>query len=251
MKKKINNKNKKNTPYYIWGLHASLEAISNQNRIIKKIFCSQRIFDNVLSMNLVPEIQINILKKQDLDSILEDKTIHQGIIIETKPLTYPSFDSILEKENLIIALDQVTDPQNVGAIIRSVKFFGGKTILITKDHSAEINGALAKSASGALEYIDIIKVTNLSMSLSNLKKKGFIIIGLDENSDVLLNNLNNYKNSKIVLVFGSEGKGLRRLTKERCDLLISISNNNDGNFTTLNVSTAAAVTLYELMNKNI
>ena len=223
MKKKINNKNKKNTPYYIWGLHASLEALSNQNRIIKKIFCSQRIFDNVLSMNLVPEIQINILKKQDLDSILEDKTTHQGIIIETKPLTYPTFDNILEKENLIIALDQVTDPQNVGAIIRSVKFFGGKTILITKDHSAEINGALAKSASGALEYIDIIKVTNLSMSLSNLKKKGFIIIGLDENSDVLLNNLNNYKNSKIVLIFGSEGKGLRRLTKERCDLLISIN----------------------------
>ena len=251
MKKKIINKNKKNTPYYIWGLHASLEALSNQNRIIKKIFCSQRIFDNVLSMNLVPEIQINILKKQDLDSILEDKTSHQGIIIETKPLTYPTFDNILEKENLIIALDQVTDPQNVGAIIRSVKFFGGKTILITKDHSAEINGALAKSASGALEYIDIIKVTNLSMSLSKLKKKGFIIIGLDENSDVLLNKLNNYKNSKIVLVFGSEGRGLRRLTKERCDLLISISNNNDGNFTTLNVSTAAAVTLYELMDKNI
>ena len=251
MKKKINNKNKKNTPYYIWGLHASLEAISNQNRIIKKIFCSQRIFDNVLSKNLVPEIHINILKKQDLDSILEDKVVHQGIIIETKPLTYPTFDNILEKENLIIALDQVTDPQNVGAIIRSVKFFGGKTILITKDHSAEINGALAKSASGALEYIDIIKVTNLSMSLNNLKKKGFIIIGLDENSDVLLNNLNNYKNSKIVLVFGSEGKGLRRLTKERCDLLISINNNNDGNFTTLNVSTAAAVTLYELLDKNI
>ena len=196
MKKKIINKNKKNTPYYIWGLHASLEALSNQNRIIKKIFCSQRIFDNVLSMNLVPEIQINILKKQDLDSILEDKTSHQGIIIETKPLTYPTFDNILEKENLIIALDQVTDPQNVGAIIRSVKFFGGKTILITKDHSAEINGALAKSASGALEYIDIIKVTNLSMSLSNLKKKGFIIIGLDENSDVMLHNTNDYNNEK-------------------------------------------------------
>ena len=150
MKKKINNKNKKNTPYYIWGLHASLEAISNQNRIIKKIFCSQKIFDNVLSMNLAPEIQISILKKQDLDSILENKTTHQGIIIETKPLTYPTFDNILEKENLIIALDQVTDPQNVGAIIRSVKFFGGKTILITKDPSAEINGALAKSASGPL-----------------------------------------------------------------------------------------------------
>ena len=80
MKKKINNKNKKNTPYYIWGLHASLEAISNQNRIIKKIFCSQRIFDNVLSKNLVPEIHINILKKQDLDSILRTKLPIKGLL---------------------------------------------------------------------------------------------------------------------------------------------------------------------------
>ena len=122
--------------------------------------------------------------------------------------------------------------------------------MITKDHSAEINGSLAKSASGALEYVDIVKVTNLSMSLTNLKKKGYIIIGLDENSEVLLDQLNYYKDSKKVLVFGSEGKGLRRLTKEKCDLLISI-NNNCGDFTTLNVSTAAAVTLYELVDKKI
>jgi len=250
MKKKINKKNKKNTPYYIWGLHASLGVLNNNDRIIKKIFCSQRIFDNVLSKNTTLGVEVNILKTQDLNAILEDKIAHQGIIIETKPLSYPSIDEIIDNESLLIALDQVTDPQNVGAIIRSVKFFGGKTLLITKDHSAEINGSLAKSASGALEYVDIVKVTNLSMSLTNLKKKGYIIIGLDENSEVSLNKLNYYKDSKKVLVFGSEGKGLRRLTKEKCDLLISI-NNNSGDFTTLNVSTAVAVTLYELVDKKI
>ena len=151
----------------------------------------------------------------------------------------------------MIALDQVTDPQNVGAIIRTFNFFGGENLLITKDHSSEINGSLAKSASGALEYINIIKVTNLSMTLKKMKKKGFIIIGLDENSDVMLHNTNDYSNEKKVLVMGSEGKGLRRLTKENCDFLVSIANNNDSDFNTLNVSVSSALALYELMGRDI
>ena len=150
-----------------------------------------------------------------------------------------------------MALDQVTDPQNVGAIIRTFNFFGGENILITKDHSAEINGSLAKSASGALESVNIIKVTNLSMTLKKIRKKGFTIIGLDENSDVMLHNTNDYSNEKKVLVMGSEGKGLRRLTKENCDFLVSIANNNDSDFNTLNVSVSSALALYELMGRDI
>ena len=154
-------------------------------------------------------------------------------------------------DDTIIALDQVTDPQNVGAIIRTFNFFGGKNLIITKDHSSEINGSLAKSASGALEFIDIIKVTNLSMALKKLRKKGFIIIGLDEFSDVMLHNIENYKSEKKVLVMGSEGKGLRRLTKENCDFLVSIANNNDSDFNTLNVSVSSALALYEFMGRDI
>ena len=157
----------------------------------------------------------------------------------------------VNNNEIIIALDQVTDPQNVGAIIRTFNFFGGKNLLITKDHSSEINGSLAKSASGALEFIDIIKVTNLSMALKKLRKKGFIIIGLDENSNVMLHNTNDYNNEKKVLVMGSEGKGLRRLTKENCDFLVSIANNNDSDFNTLNVSVSSALALYELMGRDI
>ena len=110
---------------------------------------------------------------------------------------------------------------------------------------------MAKSASGALESVNIIKVTNLSMTLKKIRKKGFIIIGLDENSDVMLHNLNDYKNEKKVLVMGSEGKGLRRLTKENCDFLVSIANNNDSDFNTLNVSVSSALALYELMGRDI
>ena len=150
-----------------------------------------------------------------------------------------------------MALDQVTDPQNVGAIIRTFNFFGGENLLITKDHSAEINGSLAKSASGALESVNIIKITNLSMALKKMKKKGFIVIGLDENSNVMLHTIKDYNNEKKVLIMGSEGKGLRRLTKENCDFLVSIANNNDSDFNTLNVSVSSALALYEFMGRDI
>ena len=251
MARKKNNKNKNYTPYYIWGLHASIAALKNENRNIKNIFCTQLVFDNYINDKVKITNTIRIVKINDLNALLENKTTHQGIIIETKPLNYPGFDDVINSNNIIMALDQVTDPQNVGAIIRTFNFFGGENLLITKDHSAEINGSLAKSASGALESVNIIKVTNLSMTLKKIRKKGFTIIGLDENSDVMLHNTNDYSNEKKVLVMGSEGKGLRRLTKENCDFLVSIANNNDSDFNTLNVSVSSALALYEFMGSEI
>ena len=249
-RKKI-NKNKNYTPYYIWGLHASISALNNDNRKIKNIYCSQLVFDKYLDNLVNITSPIKIVKSNDLDILLNNKVTHQGIVIETLPLNYSEINDLLNNDNTIIALDQVTDPQNVGAIIRTFNFFGGKNLIITKDHSSEINGSLAKSASGALENINIIKVTNLSMALKNLRKKGFIIIGLDENSDVFLHKTKDYRNEKKVLVMGSEGKGLRRLTRENCDLLVSIANNNDSDFNTLNVSVSSALALYEFMGSEI
>ena len=248
-RKKI-NKNKNYTPYYIWGLHASLAALQNNNRKIKNIYCTQLVFDKYLDNLVNIASPIKIVKSNDLDIFLDNKVTHQGIVIETLPLIYPKIDDVLDNDETIIALDQVTDPQNVGAIIRTFNFFGGKNLIITKDHSSEINGSLAKSASGALENINIIKVINLSMALKNLRKKGYIIIGLDENSDVFLHKTKNYRNEKKVLVMGSEGKGLRRLTKANCDFLVSIANNNS-DFSTLNVSVSSALALYEFMGSEI
>ncbi len=251
MARKKNNKNKNYTPYYIWGLHASIAALKNENRNIKNIFCTQLVFDKYIIDKVNINSSIKILNINDLNALLENKTTHQGIIIETKPLNYPGFDDAINSNNIMMALDQVTDPQNVGAIIRTFNFFGGENLLITKDHSAEINGSLAKSASGALESVNIIKITNLSMALKKMKKKGFIVIGLDENSNVMLHNIKNYNNEKKVLIMGSEGKGLRRLTKENCDFLVSIANNNDSDFNTLNVSVSSAIALYEFMGRDI
>mgnify|MGYP001434854811 FL=1 len=251
MARKKNKENKNYTPYYIWGLHASIAALKNNNRNIMNIFCTQLVFDNYINEKVKITNSIKILKNNDLNTILENRIAHQGIIIETKPLNYPRLDDVIDNTNIIIALDQVTDPQNVGAIIRTFNFFGGENLLITKDHSSEINGSLAKSASGALESVNIIKVINLSMALKKMKKKGFIIIGLDENSDVILDNLKDYNNEKKVIVMGSEGKGLRRLTKENCDFLVSIANNNDSDFNTLNVSVSSAIALYEFMGRDI
>ena len=251
MARKKNNKNKNYTPYYIWGLHASIAALKNENRNIKNIFCTQLVFDSYINDKVKITNAIKILKINDLNTLLENKTTHQGIIIETKPLNYPRFDDVINSNNIMMALDQVTDPQNVGAIIRTFNFFGGENLLVTKDHSAEINGSLAKSASGALESVNIIKVTNLSMALKKMKKKGFTIIGLDENSDVMLHNIKDNNNEKKVLIMGSEGKGLRRLTKENCDFLVSIANNNDSDFNTLNVSVSSALALYEFMGRDI
>jgi len=251
MARKKYNKNKNYTPYYIWGLHASIAALRNENRNIKNIFCTQLVFDKYINDKVKINSSIRILKINDLNTLLENKTTHQGIIIETKPLNYPGFDDVINSNNIIMALDQVTDPQNVGAIIRTFNFFGGENLLITKDHSAEINGSLAKSASGALESVNIIKITNLSMVLKKMKKKGYTIIGLDENSNVMLHTIKDYNNEKKVLIMGSEGKGLRRLTKENCDFLVSIANNNNSDFNTLNVSVSSALALYEFMGRNI
>jgi 23S rRNA (guanosine2251-2'-O)-methyltransferase len=251
MARKKNNKNKNYTPYYIWGLHASIAALKNNKRNIVNIFCTQLVFDKYIKGKVKFTNSIKIVKNNDLNTLLEDKITHQGIIVETKNLNYPKLDDVIDSSNILIALDQVTDPQNVGAIIRTFNFFGGENLLITKDHSSEINGSLAKSASGALESVNIIKVTNLSMTLKKIRKKGFTIIGLDENSNVMLHNTNDYSNEKKVLVMGSEGKGLRRLTKENCDFLVSIANNNDSDFTTLNVSVSSALALYEFMGRDI
>ena len=171
MARKKNNKNKNYTPYYIWGLHASIAALKNKKRNIVNIFCTQLVFDKHIKEKVKFTGLIKIVKNNDLNTLLEDKISHQGIIVETKTLIYPKLDDVIDSSNIMIALDQVTDPQNVGAIIRTFSFFGGENLLITKDHSSEINGSLAKSASGALESVNIIKVTNLSMTLKKIKKK--------------------------------------------------------------------------------
>ena len=201
-------------------------------------------------LDIKNEHPLTILTLSEIDKLFaNNSTTHQGFVLETLKLEKKSIEDSFNS-NLIIALDQVTDPQNIGAIMRSAKVFGAKSIITTKKHSPGETGSLAKAASGALEFIDFIEVTNLSSTLTTLSKKGFLVIGLDELGESNLNEVKIDSNQPKVLVMGSEGKGLRRLTKTKCDIMAFIENKADDNFSTLNVSVSAAISLYQLSSNS-
>ena len=186
----------------------------------------------------------------DIDKLFQQQIVtHQGFVLETLPLQKKDLREVINSK-LIVALDQVADPQNIGAIMRSSKVFGASSIITTKKHSPGETGSLAKAASGALEYVNIVEVTNLSATLTLLSKQGFTIIGLDELGESKMSNIKLDDDQPRVLVMGSEGKGLRRLTKTKCDIMAVIENKTNDEFSTLNVSASAAISLYQLSITN-
>jgi 23S rRNA (guanosine2251-2'-O)-methyltransferase len=163
-------------------------------------------------------------------------------MLETEPLDEPNFDDLAATANgrPLIVLDQVTDPHNVGAILRSAAVFGAAGIVMTRRHSPPLNGVLAKSASGALEMVPVARVQNLSRALDELREAGFALVGLDGAADNRIETLD--WSQPTALVMGAEGKGLRELTRKTCDTLARIT--TDGPIASLNVSNAAAIALH-------
>ena len=245
------NKRSKNilvkSDYYMFGLHAVKAAIENPNRKKHALWISENARAKVFNNYKIPKIPIfNLDKSKSLP--ISDNKVHQGAILKVSPLKQPS--DILEIQNakqpkLVVILDKVSDPQNVGAIIRSSLFFDCNAIINTYNGGSSENGSLVKAASGAFEQINYIQVANISQTITRLKKSGYIVIAIDENST---NKISSFKknNDDIAIVFGAEGKGIRRLTKERCDLQLSIDGNH--NFSSLNVSTAVGITLFNLQS---
>ena len=249
MRKNNDNKNKK-TPHYLWGHHAVLSALKNPKRIIKKLYLTEKNKIYMDHLNVLSQHPFKILHLNDIDKLFQQQIVtHQGFVLETLPLQKKGLNEVTSSK-LIVALDQVTDPQNIGAIMRSSKVFGASSIITTKKHSPGETGSLAKAASGALEYINIVEVTNLASTLTSLSKKGFIIIGLDELGESKMNSIKLDDDQPRVLVMGSEGKGLRRLTKTKCDIMAVIENKTNDEFFTLNVSASAAISLYQLSISN-
>ncbi len=166
----------------------------------------------------------------------------EGAALETEPLPEPDWRDLAATSNgrPLIVLDQVTDPHNVGAILRSSAVFGASGLVMTRRHSPPLNGVLAKSASGALELIPVALVANLATALDELKDAGFTIVGLDGQGDQTIETLD--WSQPIALVMGSEGKGLRELTRKTCDALARIT--TDETIASLNVSNAAAIALH-------
>jgi len=222
---------------WLWGIHACRAALSNPNR---KCF---RLLVTASTLKDFP-CEGEVVDGPSLSRLLPEGAVHQGIAMEVAPLPESSFHDLAQYDKgVIVVLDQVTDPHNVGAILRTAKALGALGVVMTERNAPPLGGVLAKTASGALDLLPVWKVTNLARTLDELKEIGFWALGLDEHAPKTLSK-GDYP-PKVALVMGAEGEGMRRLTQEKCDFLVKLP--TDPEFSTLNVSVATALALYELV----
>ncbi len=231
----------------MFGLHAVKAAIKNPNRKIHELWISRNARQKIFTNCEIPNIPVfNIEKSKNLP--ISENKVHQGAILKVSPLKQPKDINEIHKNmrpKLIVILDKVSDPQNVGTIIRSSLFFNCNAVINTLNGGSSENGSLVKAASGAFERVHYIQVTNIAQTIIKLQKLGYIIIGLDETSTEKISSFKKW-NDDVAIVFGAEGKGMRRLTKEYCDKLLSIEGNHT--FSSLNVSTAVGITLFNIQS---
>ena len=224
----------------IYGTHAVEAALANPRRTIRAIHATanaaQRI-EHLASDGKLPEIRAVLPK--DLDRMLGEDTVHQGILIETEALDEPAIDELADAR-LLLVLDQITDPHNVGAMLRSAVAFGVDALIMTARHSPPLHGALAKAASGALEHVPVALVPNLARALAELGELGFTRLGLDSSGETALEDYPAAE--RLALVLGAEDRGLRRLSAENCDAVCALT--TFGPIASLNVSNAAAIALH-------
>lgn len=225
----------------IYGMHPVCEALKNKRRRFISLKASKNAADRIGAELAIAGIEPEIVHPRELDKALGADAVHQGLLLEAKPLNQPRLDQI-EKSGVVVLLDQVTDPHNVGAILRTCAAFKVTALVATARHSPEASGVLLKSASGAYEHVPYVKVTNLARAMAELKDYGFRLIGLDSDAPELIASLD--ATPPIALVLGAEGKGLRQLTRETCDHFARLE--LSGAIRSLNVSNAAAVALYAL-----
>jgi 23S rRNA (guanosine2251-2'-O)-methyltransferase len=225
---------------FLYGLHTVRAALGNPERRNVKLTVTQNALARLeLDAPDALGIPVEIVLPQEIDRALGPEAIHQGVMLETRPLPVRRLEA-LKDSPLLLVLDQVTDPHNVGAIMRSAVAFETGAVITTMRHSPTESGVLAKSASGALELIPYIQITNLSEALGELHKLGFFTIGLDSEGPAPLEGT--FTGKKVALVLGSEGKGLRQKTRETVNALARLD--MPGAIKSLNVSNAAAVALY-------
>jgi 23S rRNA (guanosine2251-2'-O)-methyltransferase len=228
----------------IYGLHSATAALRNRNREVRAVWTTRNVAARLETVLAERKITPDILHPRDIDRKAGPNAVHQGIVIEVSPLSAPNLDD-LPVEGPIVVLDQVTDPHNVGAILRSCAAFNVPALVTTARHSPEGSSVMAKAASGALEHVAIIKVTNLARGLETLAAKGFSLIGLDSDADSRLEDM--ALPGPYAIVLGAEGKGLRQLTRTKCNLMARLD--LPGSLVSLNVSNAAALALYCLSGK--
>ena len=238
-------KNNTQNQVVLYGRHAVFEALKNPARKIIKILMTEE--NQAEFKKEFPMLSFQTALKKDIDKILPAGAVHQGFAAVVKPLE-PTFledliASVSNKEKcVVLILDQVTDPQNIGAIMRSAAAFNASGIIVQDKNAPLESGAMAKASAGTIEFMPVVRATNLSRAIECLKKAGFWVIGMDGYAKKSLKDIN--KNAKLAVVMGSEGAGMRRLIQELCDFTIRLDTNP--RVESLNVSVAAGIVLYEL-----
>lgn len=232
----------------LWGLHAVREAWVNPKRKCFRLWMTEAGRDamtgamGAAALENIKRPEPRIIERAELDRLLPPNSVHQGVALEAAPLFEVALHEVIEKEpDLIVVLDQVTDPHNVGAILRSAAAFGASAVIMTERNAPSTTGVMAKTASGAAEHVPMVHVVNLTRAMKELQEAGYWCVGLAEESDRELSSLD--LTGRTALVLGAEGDGLRRLTRENCDELARLP--TGGAIASLNVSNAAAVALYE------
>lgn len=224
----------------LYGLHTVRAAILNPRRTVRRLLATRNALErlDIGAAGPLP-FPVELVEPKAIDRITGSDAVHQGVLAEAEPLAPRRLDQLSDTD-LVLVLDQVTDPHNVGAIMRSGVAFAAGALVTTSRHSPAESGALAKAASGALEEIDLIEVRNLAEALKELTAAGFVTIGLDSEGPAELER--SFGGDRIALVLGAEGKGLRQKTRETVDRLARLD--MPGAIKSLNVSNAAAVSLY-------
>jgi 23S rRNA (guanosine2251-2'-O)-methyltransferase len=240
----------------LFGMHAVREAILNPAREIRAIYIAGLLEENIQSIldqaaaKGLQRPEPEIIEKSRLERVLPKGTVHQGIACDASPLDEVFLPDLvnraaLKERSVLVMLDQVTDPHNMGAILRSACAFGADGVIVQSRHAPELSGVVAKTASGAIEHLPVVYETNLSRTIESLKDAGYFVIALDERGEKTLPEAPLY--DRTLLVLGAEGPGLRPLVRNHCDLLLRLP--TQGGFTSLNVSNAAAIAMYAMISR--
>ena len=223
----------------LYGWHSVEAALANPKRRIRTLLATENAAKRLAAEGIRLKVTPQIVRPDEIARRLGPDAVHNGLLAEADPLDAPDL-SELPAEGIVLVLDQITDPHNVGAILRSAAAFGVRALVTTARHSPEVTGVLAKSASGALEYVPMVMVQNLARGLAALRERGFLLVGLDSEGEADL--ADTPLRSPLALALGAEGKGLRQLTRQTCDATARLD--LPGAIKSLNVSNAAALALY-------
>jgi 23S rRNA (guanosine2251-2'-O)-methyltransferase len=226
-------------PVILYGWHSVKAALENPARRFHRLLATENALHRLAEAGITLPVAPNTADAKDIEALVGPDAVHQGILAEADPLDAPAIED-LNPQRLVLVLDQITDPHNVGAILRSAAAFAVEAVITTARHSPEATGVLAKAASAALEHVPLVTVPNLARALDALKDKNVFVVGLDSTGESDLATVP--LRAPLALVVGAEGKGLRQLTRSHCDAVARIA--LPGRIKSLNVSNATALALY-------